>query len=1446
MRELTSMQAACWIGRTAHAFLGRVSAHLYAEFDGQCIELDRLRKALERASLLHPMLRMRVDAQGLQSIASMDQSPRLEVEDLRAMTEPQAARHLLAKREAWTHQQLDLRHEPGARFAVSLIAQDRFRLHVDTDMIAIDPSSFRTLMEDLARLYEQPDDTLPNTPSFFDWYDKVRVDPALKAARDRDRAWWRERLAHVAPAPALPLLERPPEQAQSHRLHTWLGPVERQALEHVARERRITLSTLMMGLFAAVLGEQTGDRSFRLNVPTFWRQPLVDHVERVVGDFANVLILDVDIESAATPATLCAQLAKKMVGLLEHCAYPGVNVMRDLSRHHGSPQLAPVVFTAALDMPGGDLLSPRVRRVFGPMNWVISQGPQVALDAQIACADGGILINWDIRLDALPLPWVTTFFERFVAITQEVAADSRALDQALNVGVSRTLEKSLSALQQAYLLGRGTQVPLGGVAMQEFREYHGAMDPTLLRSRLAAMVQRHDSLRTRVDALKLVSYVSDEARINLDEVDLTSMSAQAASAYIDGRREAYAHAIFELDRAPWNVTLFHLPDDQLTVFVRLDALILDGRSIAALLVELFDGLPGDAPAAEAAPAPEDQARQRKADAVYWKTKLADVTGAPRLPWRVPLDQVRASRYERQSRQVPKAVFNGFCKLGARQRLFKNSALMALVMEVLSHWLDEGDLCVAVPVAPQTGGAFANRSSFIAINRSEAPGTFTERAAKLQVDVLEGLQHLAYSGVDLARLLFESHGPGPVLPVVITNGFSWPVSAADSLMQLQGGLTQTPQVAMDIRFWANAEGALVLDIDYAREVLDPAVVHDILDALEKAISQISASGEFAMDASAIIDTSHYCLNSATTEARAEGFLAQIARHLFDPANQRIALISGERRISYAELGADVSRVIAAFKARGIGPGQVVAICLPRSPEHTTLTLACALTGVIWVPIDASAPDERRQYLLENCRPDLVIISSGETVEQAHATANELLAGPQASAPRLDDRSMSEAPAYYLYTSGTTGKPKCVVLCNRATANVIGSTLSHWRLRRSDVFISVTPLHHDMSVFDVLGCLTAGATLVLPGVGEEKDALRWNQLIARHRVTLWCSVPAILEMLLSCRGDYDLASLRLIAQGGDYIKPGVIAELRGLLPSSRLISLGGPTETTIWSIWHDITADDPLQIPYGRPLPGNRYLVLDAHGAHCPAGVVGRIHTAGVNLALGYLEDGALAQTEFISVIDEHGQAVRAFRTGDCGRYRRDGTLMFDSRVNGYVKVRGVRVSLPDIEIELIKHPAVRHVLVVDYGEQRQGEVNIGALYVSAEDAEPLTAAALRQFAREHLPQSHVPTRFLAVEALPLSQNGKPDRPHARSLLLEPAEEVVESQCSQVLAIYLSVLGRPPQDGANASVDFISLGLRPQHLKAIAARFQAELAVTLSPGQLLRCRNAQDVERLLACA
>lgn len=1453
LRELSSMQAANWIGRDTHAALGGVAAHLYAEFDGAGLDVERLRLALERLCAHHPMLHLRIHDDGRQSIRP-DGPLELEVDDLRGLAAQEQEARLLQRRQTWTHQRLDLSAGEAARFAVSLLPHGQCRLHVDTDMIAIDPPSFRILMEDLTAFYEAPDHEAAGTASFFDWHDHAQDDTTLAQARNTARDWWRARIADIPPAPSLPLLPDAAASApRSHRLAARLCPAERRALETLSRTRRITMATLMMGLFAAALARATGDRRYRLNIPMFWREPLVEQVDRIIGDFANVQLLGVELEEGDSAASLCSRLGRSMTGMLGHSAYSGIDLVRDLSRHHGTPQLSPVVFTAAVDLPGGDLLSACVRRVFGDMNWVISQGPQVALDAQVVAADGGLLVNWDIRLDALPEPWAQTLFDDFMATVRAVAARPDRFDAPLDIPFQDTVvERPLTSLQKAYLLGRETGLPLGRVAMQEFREYRGRMDPAPLRCRLAAMVERHPCLRTHIDVQRLLQVTTGQAIVNLEDIDLRGLPRAQALARIDALREDYAHALFDLSHSPWNITLFQLPEQEIILFARFDALIVDGRSIAALLVELIEGV--------APPLTDDDAGEngaadaRPADAAYWAAKLGAIAATPRLPWKQPLDRIATARYERQSIVVSRAAFLALSAAGAKQGLFRNSAITAILLEVLSRWSTEEDsdaqgLCVGIPVAPQAGGAFSNRSSFIAVHWPTGKGTLAGRATDLQIDILNGLDHLAFAGVDISRQLFEQIGTAPSLPVVITNGLSWPIARADAPLQFHDGVTQTPQVAMDLRFSASTSGELVFDIDYARDAIDPAIVHDMLAAIAKAVEHVAASQTLAIPAEVVVCTNHYRLNSPESAGvQAGAFLRKIGARLFDRPDERTAIVSGAQHISYAELGRQTGCIMGALEQRQISAGDVVAICLPRSPEHTAVTLACALSGVIWVPIDAASPPERIDYLLRNCRPSLIVTATGEASGHPAATVGALLAGaplPPPSSDALDALSASDAPAFYLYTSGTTGRPKCVALSNRGTANVIETTLDEWAVTPEDVFFSATPLHHDMSVFDVLGALTAGAALVLPGDGEEKDAVRWNELIAEHRVTLWSSVPAMLEMLLACRKGDSLTSLRLIAQGGDYIKPAVIAELRTLLPSARLISLGGPTETTIWSIWHEVTPDDTDCIPYGRPLPGISYYVLDERGDHCPVGTAGRIHTAGIGVALGYLEDGRLSQTDFVTIREPAGEEVRAFRTGDRASYRRDGTLIFVGRVNGYVKIRGVRVSLPDVENELIAHPAVRHVLVTDYGEERQGEAALGALYVP-EPGKTLSVAAYRDFARQHLPHSHVPSRFLPMPQLPLTQNGKPDRHRARTLLgagTPPAPAATPSSASRLLDLYLTVIRPPQPDSIALNVNFMRIGLRAHHLKAVAERIREEFCVDLTPGQLVRCRNVGEVERLI---
>lgn len=425
------MQAAYWVGRQSPAPLGGVAAHLYGEFDGAGIEPERLRDAVRRLCRLHPMLRLRVDAEGGQYLDPAAGPLPLDIEDMRQLPAKTLQARLLAKRQSWSHRQLDLARGEAAAFGLSLLPDGSCRLHVDTDMIAIDPNSFRFVIEDLARLYEHPDrPQAPASHSFFDWLDRVGAGADGAKRRERDRVWWRTRLADIPPAPNLPATPHAPAEPASERLAARLLPDERCALERRARDLRVTPSVLALGLFAAVLGQSTGQARFRLNVPSFWRAPVIPEVDRIVGEFSNVLILGVDLAAPATLAELCRDIGRQMVDLIAHDAYPGVSVMRDLSRLHGSVQTAPVVFTAGLGLSGGELFSETVKRVFGPMNWVISQGPQVAVDAQVAACDGGILVNWDVRLDALPAAWVRETFEAYVVLLREVAAQPEALDAA--------------------------------------------------------------------------------------------------------------------------------------------------------------------------------------------------------------------------------------------------------------------------------------------------------------------------------------------------------------------------------------------------------------------------------------------------------------------------------------------------------------------------------------------------------------------------------------------------------------------------------------------------------------------------------------------------------------------------------------------------------------------------------------------------------------------------------------------------------------------------------------------------------------------------------------------------------------------------------------------------------------------------------------------------------
>jgi mycobactin phenyloxazoline synthetase len=421
---LAPMQHAMWVGRQDHQRLGGVAGHLYVEFDGGPTHPDRLRAAATRLARRHPMLRARFLPDGTQRIASTTECPDfpVTVEDLRHLAGDLVEQRLAGIRETKSQQQLD-----GAVFelALTLLPGERSRLHVDLDMQAADAMSYRTLMSDLAALYLGRD--LPELGYTYREYRQAitREEAQPQPARDADRDWWAQRIPQLPDPPALPSIGGRYSRTSTRRWH-WLDPATRDALFSRARARGVTPAMTLAAAFANALARWSATSRFLLNVPLFGRQALHPDVDLLVGDFTSSLLVDVDLTGAGTPAARAQVVQDAMRAAAAHSAYPGLSVLRDLSRHRGTQVLAPVVFTSALGL--GELFSADVTTQFGRPGWIISQGPQVLLDAQVTESDDGVLVNWDVRDDAFAPGVVDAMFAHHIDELLRLAASDDLWD----------------------------------------------------------------------------------------------------------------------------------------------------------------------------------------------------------------------------------------------------------------------------------------------------------------------------------------------------------------------------------------------------------------------------------------------------------------------------------------------------------------------------------------------------------------------------------------------------------------------------------------------------------------------------------------------------------------------------------------------------------------------------------------------------------------------------------------------------------------------------------------------------------------------------------------------------------------------------------------------------------------------------------------------------------
>ncbi|OBB56116.1 non-ribosomal peptide synthetase [Mycobacterium sp. 852013-51886_SCH5428379] len=456
---LATMQHALWMGRNELTELGGVAAHLYVEFDGFGVDPDRLGAAAAQLAARHPMLRVEILGDGTQRIG--DRPLPVKTTDLRDLDAAAAEARLAEIRQTKSHQLLE---GEVLELALTLLPDGRTRLHVDLDMQAADAVSYRNFMADLAAFYRGAQ--LPDLGySYREYRSAYTATPPANADTDRD--WWTERIPSLPEPPALPLVPRA-EQRNPHRgTRRWkfLDAQTRDGLYAAARKRGITPAMAFAASYAGTLARWSTSRHFLLNLPMFGREPYHPDVDRLVGDFSSSLMLDVDLTAAHTPAQRARVVQEALHTSAGHATYSGLSVLRDLSRHNGTPTLAPFVFTSALGL--GDLFAGDVTDQFGTPVWHISQGPQVLIDAQVTPFSGGLLVNWDVREEAFRPGVIDAMFAYQLAELDRLATDDAAWDApdpvavpeaqlAVRRALESTAERSGDALHDGFFRSAAT------------------------------------------------------------------------------------------------------------------------------------------------------------------------------------------------------------------------------------------------------------------------------------------------------------------------------------------------------------------------------------------------------------------------------------------------------------------------------------------------------------------------------------------------------------------------------------------------------------------------------------------------------------------------------------------------------------------------------------------------------------------------------------------------------------------------------------------------------------------------------------------------------------------------------------------------------------------------------------------------------------------------------
>lgn len=929
--------------------------------------------------------------------------------------------------------------------------------------------------------------------------------------------------------------------------------------------------------------------------------------------------------------------------------------------------------------------------------------------------------------------------------------------------------------------------------MSRVLKLSGCLNVKALEDAMREIVRRHESLRTcffEEDGIA-VQVVQSVDGFKLDCTDLSCIVNENKNTALLKTIDAESSRAFNLESdLMLRAHLFKMESEHYVLLISMHHIASDGWSRNILIREL-SALYTAYASGDASPL-EDldiqyldyshwqrnwfQGKGFDQQLEYWKKQLADLPVVHSFPLDRPRPLSQTFNGGSHTSVINAEVTNRLNQLCRESNATSFMGLHAAFSVLLSRYSNETDIVVGTPVANRDQEEVAGLIGFFVNNlvlrtNLSAEPTFRDLLDQSRGTLVDAFknQQIPFEKIVETIQPERSLSHSPLFQIMLAMQFDTQNSIEIPGLSLSQMERETGISNYDLTLNVmESQDGLLLTWEFNVDLFDSITIRRVADNFECLLNSLLSSPDKNVYEVDLISDREFRRQVIEWNDTKTDYSESLCIHeLFERAAAEhplsIALVFEEKAFTYNELNQKANQVAHYLIKQGINPGDLVGLCLERSPELIIGLLGILKAGAAYVPLDAEYPTERKQRIVRKAGVEHILVDECNATAFARSLlVSDALTGFSIVNPVV--KRASHELAYVIFTSGSTGEPKGVAIRHNSAVNLVSLINEKFNIGPRDRLLCITSIGFDLSVYDIFGALIAGATLVLSQQGDSLDPEKLVYLLKSQHVTFWDSVPSTLAMLVdylnTFASDVVLRDLRLAFVSGDWIPVNLPVSAKKFFPDVQVVGLGGATEATVWSNYHLVQGDTTryVSIPYGRPLDNNTFYVLNHRGRLAPLGVVGELYIGGVGVASGYLNDQEKTAHAFVDNPFHPDLHPQMYRTGDLGRLMSDekgrpSEMQFIGRADSQVKIRGYRVELGEIKAALMESGPVADATVVAWGNPKQLVAYVVVKDdVSTGEGKTSTIGDIRANLKQKLPGYMIPS-LVALERIPLTANGK---------------------------------------------------------------------------------------------